>query len=122
MSEGQLLAVLRPLKRNVTTRDGTNFVSEVAVSGATVWLDVLARRTAVKQSSTAAGRGSRQATTVYADFPAHWVLGQDSSSSVNGISTTSTQYDALARATVEYPFGKLNQELGYHADGTLALA
>jgi len=113
-------ALLRPLKRSVTTRDGANFVSEVAVCGATLCLDALARRTTVNQSSTATGGSSRQVTTVYADFPAHWVLGHVSSSSVNGISTTSTQYDTLARATAEYQFGKLRHELGYHADGTLA--
>lgn len=51
---------------------------------------------------------------------AQWVLGQVARQLTNGIETNRTQFNTRMLPEHVYAFGKLEQTLGYHTDGTVA--
>ena len=107
----------RPLKNVVTQQDGASFNRSVNA------FDALVRPTNVtKWSSGSANDGSRTDATEYHDNLALWVLGQvkKETNANTGWVAAQTGYDALARPSQRYAFGRLVESYGYNPDGTLA--
>lgn len=64
---------------------------------------------------------SRTETISYHDNTEIWVLGQVAERSINGLAAERTKYDARTALPVQkWSFGKLQQTLAYHADGTVS--
>lgn len=63
---------------------------------------------------------SRTETIEYQDDVAGWVLGQVRRSTTNGIETHRTDYNPQSLPIATFAFGKLQQRLSYHPDGTVA--
>lgn len=119
----------RPQRSRVITQDGATFSNSVNGNA----FDDFARPLSVTKSSSLGY--SRAEVTAYHDNLSKWVLGQVASVTCvapatsagckpswapNGIVMSQTGYDNLARPTWSKTFGKLQQTLTYHADGTLA--
>ncbi|MDQ3276061.1 MAG: RHS repeat protein, partial [Actinomycetota bacterium] len=103
----------RPQLTQTIHQDGATF------SSTTSSFDQFARPLGATDSSS---KGfSRSRTTAYHDNQAAWVLGQVQKASVNGIVTDETVYHSTTALPVEArSFGKFQNSLGYHADGTLS--
>jgi len=65
---------------------------------------------------------TRTQITAYDHKISPWVLGQASSTSVNGIVTSSRTYDALAQLTSQASFGLTTYSFNYHANGLMQSA
>lgn len=63
---------------------------------------------------------SRTETIEYQDDVSGWVLGQVRRSTANGIETHRTDYNPQSLPIATFAFGKLQQRLSYHPDGTVA--
>ena len=64
---------------------------------------------------------SRTETITYHDDDAKWVLGQISSTAINGIPAEQTSFDPITIQPFQtWSFGKLKQTLTYNANGTVA--
>ncbi|MDQ3205779.1 MAG: RHS repeat protein, partial [Pseudomonadota bacterium] len=103
----------RPQLTQTVHQDAATF------SSTTSSFDQFARQLGATDSSS---KGfSRSRTTAYHDNQAAWVLGQVQKASVNGIVSDETVYHATTALPVEArSFGKFQNSLGYHADGTLS--
>ncbi|QQP94770.1 RHS repeat protein [Lysobacter enzymogenes] len=107
----------RPLKSAITRQDGATFNRAINA------FDALARPVnTTAWSSGTASDGSRTTTTEYHDDLALWVLGQvkKENNANTGWIVSRTEYDAQARPSQRYAFGRLVESYGYNADGTLA--
>ncbi|WP_206409539.1 RHS repeat protein [Lysobacter enzymogenes] len=107
----------RPLKSVSTQQDGAVFNRAINA------FDALARPVnTTAWSSGTANDGSRTTATEYHDDLALWVLGQPAkeTNANTGWVTSQTTYDAQARPSQRYAFGRLIESYGYNADGTLA--
>ncbi|MDR7099169.1 YD repeat-containing protein [Lysobacter niabensis] len=115
-------ARVRPVTKRVIQQDGATFTNEVAKGCPTAGVycfDWMARPTSETKSSSLGY--SRTDTTEYYDDQTNWVLGQVKKSTVAGIETGRTDYDAVTALPITaYEFGKLKQTLTYNADGTVA--
>ncbi|MDR6840309.1 RHS repeat-associated core domain-containing protein [Pseudoxanthomonas sacheonensis] len=112
---------VRPVKQQTVVQDGVTFTMQVNTGcggGAVYCFDVYGRPTSLTKSNTLSY--SKAETTVYHDNTTLWMLGQVTSSSVNGIVAAETGFDSLARPIWSKAFGKLQQTLTYYADGTVA--
>jgi YD repeat-containing protein len=108
----------RPQDQRVISLQSSTFTWQADTTSA--GFDVYARlRKATKSSSLG---HTRTETTVYADSPAWWVMGQLASvtEQSTGRVVESHTYDAKAQRTASYRFGQLDQSFAYNADGTLA--
>lgn len=106
---------LRPQRLHTIEQDGATFNSEV------IGFDALARPLVVKRWSSL-GYAKTDGTEYYDDL-SKWVIGQVSrvTNADNGDEIARTHYQASsALPERQYRFGKLQQILSYHADGTVA--
>ncbi|HEY4581908.1 MAG TPA: RHS repeat protein [Lysobacter sp.] len=102
-----------PLQQVEVERDGLRF--RRAVTG----FDRFARPTSFDRRNSL-GQGVQEIVE-YIDVPDRWVLGQISRRAVEGMEVDRSTYDPATLLPHQvYYFGKLQQSLGYHADGTLA--
>ncbi|RNF86387.1 RHS repeat protein [Lysobacter psychrotolerans] len=102
---------LHPLGSSTTTVQGVGF------SATTQTFDVFARPLAIAQASSL---GSRTTAMTYHDNLAKWVLGQQASTSINGVVANSTEFDAVTAMPLrQYAFGKLAHSLAYYGAGPL---
>jgi len=104
---------VRPMASTTVTQDGTDYRSNTDA------FDVYARPTRITKASP---WHSRTDATQYYDDPGRWLLGQVGTvTNVNtGAVVSQTSYDANAMPSQSWAFGKLQQSLTYHADGTVA--
>ncbi|RMH90885.1 hypothetical protein EBB59_09315, partial [Lysobacter pythonis] len=102
----------RPLRSITISRPGVNFNSHVNA------YDQFARPISVRKWNSL---GYDKTDTIeYHDDPTRWVLGQIKRQTTNGTETTRTDYDpATALPIRQYAYGKLQQSLTYHPDGTV---
>lgn len=107
-------AANRPERSTVIAQDGVTFSSYVNT------YDAFARPMSVRKWSSL-GYARTDVTEYHDDLP-KWVLGQVKRqyNAETGIVVSQTDYDANALPWKTYAFGKLQQTLGYYADGTLA--
>ncbi len=105
-----------PLSRREIQQDGVTFAWQANS------FDNLARPLSVTRSSNISYGYNRTDVTAYHDNLSQWVLGQVASStnSYTGLVESQTDYDANALPWKTYAFGKLQQTLTYHANGTMA--
>lgn len=101
-----------PQKSRAIVRDGATFSQAVSS------FDAFARPLLVTKSSSLGH--SRSEATVYQNDTAAWVLGLVTATSVNGYTTSATEYNAQYLPYRTYTNGKLVNTLSYNADGTLA--
>jgi RHS repeat-associated protein len=104
--------ILTPQRSTAIVRDGVTFSSLINT------FDTYARPLSTTKSSTLGYTKTETAT--YLDDTAQWVLGLPLTSSVNGIEVSKTDYNAQRLPWKTYSFGKLQNTLTYHANGTLA--
>ncbi|MCD9006948.1 RHS repeat protein, partial [Luteimonas sp. XNQY3] len=107
-------ARVRPVVGRAIRQDGVDFIWQASA------FDTLARPQNVTRSSALPGSPSRTEVTQYHDNLSKWVLGQQTSLTVNGIVGSETSYNANAQPTVSKTFGRTVQTLAYNADGTVA--
>jgi RHS repeat-associated protein len=113
---------LLPQSRQVIQRDGVSYTTAVNALDPT-----FARPTSVTSASSAGN--SRTNVTAYHDNLSLWVLGQTAtvtctvavpaSAACDGDVVSKTDYDVNAMPWKTWAFGKLQQTLTYHPDGTL---
>ncbi|MGH9640943.1 MAG: RHS repeat domain-containing protein, partial [Terriglobales bacterium] len=96
---------VRPVEATQIVQDGATFTTD------TNSFDAFARAT----SETGVGSNSKTITTGYADDLSLWVLGLTTSTTVNGTTASSTDYDSLDRPLHSYAFGKLISTKAWHA-------
>lgn len=118
----------RPWLSTEVRQEGVTYRTEVLrCSGAIYCFDAFARPTRVRKSNSLGW--SRTETTEYHDNLALWVLGQVARVTVddagpNGLGGVmvpmETGYNAQALPAWSKRFGRLQQSMTYHADGTLA--
>jgi hypothetical protein len=118
----------RPWLSTEIRQEGVTYRTEVLpCSGAIYCFDAFARPTRVRKSSSLGW--SRTETTAYHDNLSLWVLGQVARVTVDeagpnglggGMVSMETGYNTQALPAWSKRFGRLQQHLTYHADGTLA--
>jgi YD repeat-containing protein len=101
---------IQPVTATSIVQDGVTF--SATHSG----FDQYARPGTTAKSGTA----SRTDTQTYHDNTSLWVLGQPAISTVAGIQTSRTDYNAQALPWRRYAYNQLQQTLTYNTDGTLA--
>lgn len=101
-----------PQKSRAVVREGVTY------SQAVTSFDTFARPLATTKSSTLGH--SKTEATAYQNDTATWVLGLVTATSVNGFTTSATDYNAQHLPYRTYSNGKLVNTLTYNADGTLA--
>ncbi len=105
----------RPVQSTVVNQDGVQFTRQVQTFDASV------REVDVVESNSAGQ--SRSTTTQYYDNPQLWVRGQPARTVLNGIEQSRTEFDTSTALPLRaYAFGRLNQQVSYAADGTVATA
>lgn len=104
---------VRPMVSTTVSQDGVTYRSTSNT------FDAYARPTSVTRASP---RYSRTDVTQYYDDPARWLLGQVSAvtNADTGAVVSQTSHDGNAMPSQSWSFGKLQQTLTYHADGTVA--
>ncbi|WP_314101486.1 RHS repeat protein [uncultured Stenotrophomonas sp.] len=104
---------VRPMASTTVTQDGADYRSTTNA------FDGYARATSVTKASP---WYSRTDITQYYDDPARWLLGQVSAvtNADTGAVVSQAAYDGNAMPSHSWSFGKLQQSLTYHADGTVA--
>ncbi|WP_367346186.1 RHS repeat protein [Stenotrophomonas bentonitica] len=104
---------VRPMVSTSVTQQGTTY------SSTTNSFDAYARPTSVTRASP---WYSRTDLTQYHNDTARWLLGQPSAvtNADTGAVVSQTSYDGNSMPSQTWSFGKLQQTLGYHADGTVA--
>lgn len=103
---------LLPQKSRAITREGAVFTQTVTS------FDAFARPLTVTKSNTLGH--SKSETTTYHDHVVDWVLGLPASTSTNGFTTATTDYNARHLPYRTYRNGRLQNTLTYNTDGTLA--
>lgn len=103
---------IRPQSHANLQQNGVNYASQVNA------FDTFARPTSETKSSSLGY--TKTDTTEYHDDLNAWVLSQVKSTTTNGIETARTSFDARSLPWQQYAFGKLQQTLTYHPDGTVA--
>lgn len=104
---------VRPMVSTTVSQDGTTF------RATTNSFDAYARPTSATRASP---WHSRTDTTQYSDDTTRWLLGQVSAvtNADTGAVVSQTTFDGNAMPSQSWSFGKLQQSLTYHADGTVA--
>jgi YD repeat-containing protein len=110
----------QPQRKITTTQQGATFTWEVAAncSGMPYCFDAYARPT--KLVRTGVNSAPQSESIRYSDDTAHWVLGQVTQRTVDGLVAEQTLYDADRLPWKTYAFGKLRNVFTYRADGTVA--
>jgi YD repeat-containing protein len=110
----------QPQRKITTTQQGATFTWEVAAncSGMPYCFDAYARPT--KLVRTGVNSAPQSESIRYSDDTAHWVLGQVTQRTVDGLVAEQTLYDADWLPWKTYAFGKLKNVFTYRADGTVA--
>ncbi|MCI1729158.1 MAG: hypothetical protein LKM32_07185 [Chiayiivirga sp.] len=112
----------RPTLSKITTRDGATFSWAVAndtMCGSVKCFDTLARPTKVSKASSLGF--SKTESYAYADNTSKWVMGQLSSTQVNGVAVASAIYDPTYATMTQFSaFGQLQQVLVNDTTSTVA--
>lgn len=104
-------AALRPVKSSTITQQAVAFTSQ------TLTFDAHARSLEVQKSSAL---GSKTDATYFHDDLSRWVLGQVKKTTTDGVVASETGFDPATVLPIwNTSFGKLQNTLGYNADGTL---
>ncbi|WP_147455579.1 hypothetical protein, partial [Solilutibacter pythonis] len=105
---------IRPVKRVDTLEGGVKFSYSVES------FDNFVRPMASTRKVELLGSPARTEATTYYDNLVKWVIGRTKRQTTNGTETTRTDYDpATALPIRQYAYGKLQQSLTYHPDGTV---
>ena len=111
-------ARIRPVVSRTITQQGSTYTTTVPQCGPALCFDAFARPTSETKSSSLGY--TKTDTTEYHDDLNAWVLGQVKRTTTNGIETARTSFDTRSMPWQQYAFGKLQQTLTYHPDGTVA--
>jgi YD repeat-containing protein len=110
----------RPLATRTIAQQGRTFTWQVnsTCGPGSICFDEFARPLSVTRSSSTGA--SRTDVTDYYDHLGKWVLGQIESVANSGLVQSNAIYDsAIGVPTDIFAFGKLQQKLTYHTDGTI---
>ncbi|MEJ7804945.1 MAG: RHS repeat-associated core domain-containing protein, partial [Telluria sp.] len=114
MSDGEALSRLMPADQKVTTQQGVDFI----------WTadDFDANARVTKETSASTMGMSRTTSTTFADNQSLWVLDQPATvteATTGKVMSANTYRADNAMLETTSKFGKLQETLGYNADGTL---
>ena len=108
-------AKVMPIVANVLVQDGSTFSYQVGTCANQFCFDGQARPLQIVRTGT----GTRTESFEYHDDPALWVLGQQKTHQIGGVSVSQTTYGSAALPAERRSFGRVVETLGWNADGTL---